>query len=82
MNKYSFKFKATCPNDNKNIDYFLVIKTEKMIYVEELVDHIKKHCSEGFHENIADDLYCLFGGNQKLTATHQGVLIETFRNDE
>lgn len=79
MNKYSYKFKCTCPVNQKNIQYSLTIETEEMIMVEKLTQHIKNHCSEGFHENIADDLFCSFGGLQKLVANHHGVLIETYR---
>lgn len=84
MNRYSVKFKCICPNNKKSISYALVIETEEMIMVEELTQHIKDHCSEGYHERIADDLFCSFGGKQQLVAIHHGVFIETYRqeNDE
>lgn len=79
MNRYTTKFDCICPVNQENIQYKLVIETEEMIMVEELTQHLKDHCSEGFHENIADDLFCCFGGVQKLVAIHHGVLIETLR---
>ena len=79
MNRYSVKFKCICPNNKKTISYELVIETDEMIMVEELTQHIKDHCSEGYHERIADDLFCSFGGEQYMIANHHGVQIETFR---
>lgn len=79
MNQYTYKFKCECPNNKQMIDYKLVIKTEKTIMVEDIVNHVLAECSEGYHENIADDLFCSFGGDQYLVAMHHGVLIETWR---
>jgi hypothetical protein len=79
MNRYSVKFKAKCPNNGAIIDYSLRIETDEMIMVEELLQFIKKHSSEGFHEQIADDLVQSFGGSQYLVATHENVKIETYR---
>lgn len=82
MNRYSVKFKCVCPNNRKVINYTLVIESDEMIMVEELTQHIKDECSEGYHENIADELFNAFGGSQQLVAIHHGVLIETYRSEE
>ncbi len=79
MNKYTVFFDCECPNNKKTIKYKLVIKTNEIIMVEDLMNHLLKECSEGFHENIADDLFCSFGGEQYMIANHHGVQIETFR---
>lgn len=79
MNRYSCEFVAECPNNQKNIKYSLTIETNEMIMVEELTQFLKDNCSLGYHEKIADDLICNFGGKQYLVAKHENVLIETFR---
>lgn len=76
MNTYRFTFGASCPNNGDLIVYSLTITTPRMIHVE----HIKTACAlhdEGYHEDIAKDLHARFGGLLVLTATHDGVQIET-----
>ncbi len=79
VNQYTYKFWCICPNNKESIKYTLVIKTDKTIMVEDIVNHVLENHSEGYHESIADDLYCSFGGEQYLVANHHGVLIETWR---
>jgi len=78
MNKYSTKFIALCPVNNKPITYQLEIKHSKKILVEDILETVNKFVS-GFHESIADDLFYKFGGEQTLTADHHGVVIQTER---
>lgn len=78
MNIYRLTFAATCPNDGDLILYKLEIRTEQLIYVE----HLKAETAlikRGYHEEIADQLYERLGGEQRITATHQSVEIETLR---
>lgn len=61
------------------IIYKLEIKTVGMIFVE----HIKTATTlikSGYHEAIADELHRRFGGHHRMTATHQGVEVETIRS--
>ena len=78
MNKYAYQFAATCPANGDLIIYFIVIETEKRIFVE----HIKTACAmwaRGYHEDIADSLFKQLGGRQVISANHHGVEIETIR---
>ena len=77
-NIYRHTFVATCPADGEQIIYSLEIRSASMIRVE----HIRTAAAlikSGYHEAIADQLYERFGGEQRITATHQGVEIETLR---
>jgi len=78
MNKYSTKFIALCPINNKQITYQLEIKHIEKILVEDILETIGDFAS-GFHESIADKLFEKFGGEQTLIANHHGVVIETER---
>lgn len=78
MNTYTKTFIATCPVDGENIIYALAIQSKKMIHVE----HINTACAlqkSGFHEDIADALHAVLGGEQTIEATHAGVRITTVR---
>jgi hypothetical protein len=57
----------------------LQIKTEEIIGVEILLEHIDHWYKEGFHELIADHIAETFGGTQTLTAEHHSVKITTIR---
>lgn len=81
MNKYRHTFAAVCPSDGETIIYSLEIRSATMIHVE----HIKAATAlikKGWHEQIADRLAESLGGEQTITATHQGVEIETVRLPE
>lgn len=78
MNIYRYRFTATCPANNRHVEYSLTLRCGRMILVEE----IAKACAaikEAFHEDIADKLYDIFGGFQVITAHHHGVNVETNR---
>jgi len=78
MNTYRHSFTARCPANERAISYRLTIAAARTIMVEE----ITAACAElqrGFHEAFADTLYARFGGEQKLTAHHHGVDVETTR---
>jgi len=78
MNKYTTKFIALCPINNKQIVYQLEIKHSDQIMVEKILEEVGKYTS-AFHERIADELFIRFGGEQTLTANHHGVVIQTER---
>jgi hypothetical protein len=78
MNKYTTKFIALCPINNKQIVYQLEIKHSEQIMIEKILEEVGKYTS-AFHERIADELFTLFGGEQTLTANHHGVVIQTER---
>lgn len=78
MNKYTTKFIALCPINNKQIVYQLEIKHSEQIMVEKIIEEVSKYTS-AFHEQIADELFVLFGGEQTLTANHHGIVIQTER---
>lgn len=78
VNIYRHTFIAACPADGDLIVYLLEIKTHQMLRVE----HLRTSTAlikSGYQEQIADDLHARFGGEQRITATHQGVEIETLR---
>ena len=81
VNTYKIKFHAICPVNEDAIEYFLIIKSSKMIQVEQIKEFTEK-LSRGFHEVFADMLHGKFGGYQLMTAIHGGVLIETERGQE
>lgn len=78
MNIYRHAFVAACPADADRIVYRLEIRSPTMIRVEDIREEVAK-IHEGFHEQIADRLHRAFGGQQRMTATHQGVEVETLR---
>ena len=78
VNTYKIKFHAVCPVNEDVIEYFLIIKSAKMIQVEQIKEFTER-LSRGFHESFADMLHGKFGGYQYMTAIHGGVLIETER---
>jgi len=81
MNVYARKFAAACPNNGEQIIYSLRIETDgRMIQVEHITTATAL-IKEGFHEQIADQLFARFGGKQTLTAHHHGVDIETVRGE-
>lgn len=80
MNIYTRKFVASCPNNGEPIIYTLRIETNRMIQVEHIVTATAL-IKEGFHEQIADQLFNRFGGRQMLEAHHHGVDIETVRGE-
>lgn len=81
LNRYTRQFEAVCPNNGVLIVYRLMIETEAVIMVEDIVSTTDA-IGKGFHESIADQLYSRFGGRQVLTAHHHGVDILTRRGDE
>lgn len=77
-NTYRHTFTAICPGDGEVIVYNLEIRSQSMIRVEQ-IKTATAHIKQGFHEEIADQLHELFGGNQLIKAIHQGVELETER---
>lgn len=77
MNIYRFQFVAECPNDRRHIVYYATIETNRTILAEELVAATTG--LRGLQEDIADRLRDQFGGEQRITATHSGVQVETQR---
>lgn len=78
MNIYRLQFACICPSDGAQIIYSLEIQSEKMIHVEHIVVAVALNAKE-YHEPLADRLHQAFGGRQVITATHQGVQVETRR---
>lgn len=80
-NTYTLKFFANCPSNNVRISYEWSVATTETIGVEELITAAEA-IGEGYHEEIADELFKAYGGAQTLIAEHHGVLIETYRSKE
>lgn len=80
MNEYTYRFVATCCNNQQPIFYTLVIERDDTLMVERIVEECAKHQS-GFHEDIADQLFAALGGKQTITAHHHGVDVRTVRDD-
>ena len=78
MNAYTTEFFSNCPNNGMRIKYRLRIESREIIPVEQITAKVES-ISEGFHEEVADELLAAFGGVQTLTADHHGVTIETTR---
>lgn len=78
VNTYKTRFIVKCPTNNIKITYDLEIKQITQIYVEEIIEAVNKFDSD-YHENIADELFIMFGGEQTLVANHHGVIIQTER---
>lgn len=77
-NAYTTEFFAACPNNGIRIKYRLRIETREVIPVEQIIAKVDT-ITEGFHEEVADELLAAFGGVQTLVADHHGVTIETIR---
>jgi len=78
LNAYTTEFFTNCPNNGLRIKYLLRIETREVIPVEQITAKVET-LSEGFHEEVADELLRAFGGVQTLVADHHGVTIETTR---
>ena len=78
QNIYTVEFFSKCPTNNIRIHYKLTIRTGNTIVVEDLLASVSS-VDKAFHENIADDLFRIFGGHQTLEAEHHGVFIQTER---
>lgn len=78
MNAYTTEFFSNCPNNGLRIKYRLRIETREVIPVEQIIAKVES-ITEGFHEEVADELVAAFGGAQTLVADHHGVTIETMR---
>jgi hypothetical protein len=78
MNTYRYPFVVECPNDRTPILYHLTIKTDATILAEDIIA-ATKGLRAVLHEQIADALAKKFGGDQTITAVHQGVTVETLR---
>lgn len=78
MNVYRRQFVSVCPADGDAIVYALEIRSATMVRVEHINIALALE-AKAFHEDIADRLFDRFGGEQRMTAVHQGVEIETRR---
>ncbi|MET3654035.1 hypothetical protein [Dyella japonica] len=78
VNIYRRQFVSVCPADGDAIVYTLEIHSAHMVRVEHINIALALEAN-AFHEDIADRLFERFGGEQRVTATHQGVEIETRR---
>lgn len=78
MNIYTAEFFANCPNNGARVKYEFRIQTGEVIPVEQINAKLDA-ISDGFHEEIADELQQSLGGIQTLRAHHHGVHIETIR---
>ena len=78
MNTYRTEFFAQCPNNGQRIKYSLRIDTLDVLPVEQIIAKVEG-ISEGYHEELADELLLSFGGTQTMVADHHGVTIETLR---
>jgi hypothetical protein len=78
LNSYRYRFHACCPVNGQEIEYDLVIVSQKMIRVEDIIALADQH-RVGFHEQIADAFFDAFGGNQTMSAHHHGVDITSTR---
>jgi len=78
LNIYRRQFVSVCPADGDTIIYTLEIRSRAMVRVEHINIALALE-SKAFHEEIADRLFARFGGEQRITAVHQGVEIETRR---
>lgn len=79
MNVYEVEFFAYCPTNGIRIKYQLEIETKEVIKAEDLIKTVSNF-KTGFHEDYADQLIKIFGGNQTLIAWHHGVKITTIRS--
>ncbi len=79
MNKYKLSFTGKCPNDNATDNYKIIIKSEKMIEVEEILKVVdiakeKPQYQESIHTIFKinfPDTYI------KITGNHLGVEVIT-----
>ena len=78
MNTYRTQFFARCPTNGVRITYHLTINTGSVIEAEKIIDAVEA-IKAGMHEDIADRLLNVLGGQQVWTADHHGVQIETIR---
>lgn len=78
MNRYEYKFAAICPKNKRTIFYELVLESDEMVYVEDIIMAAESQ-PNSYHEPLADFLHKKLGGRQTLTAHHHGVDITTVR---
>lgn len=78
MNTYSLIKSFKCPSNGLPIVYNIEITHAAMITVESILDYLSEF-ETAYHENLADELFLKFGGEQVITANHHGVSIKTVR---
>jgi len=78
MNIYCFKFECECPNNQQRIAYRVEIRSAQTIMVENIAGFFLSFTA-AYQEDIADQSYQRFGGQQTISAHHHGVDIETRR---
>lgn len=78
LNIYRRQFVSVCPADGDAIVYTLEMRFAQMVRVEHINTALALEPS-AFHEDISNRPFERFGGEQRITATHQGVEIETRR---
>lgn len=78
MNVYTHRFSAVCPANAQSISYTFKLTTEWLVKVEEIQKTFPDNLTK-FHEELADQLYAKFGGEQVLEAWHHGTHIRTQR---
>lgn len=81
MNAYAVEFFAKCPTNGVRIHYRLTIERSVPVTVERLIEEVEQ-IEHGFHEDIADHLFAIFGGAQTMIADHHSVTITTTRSTE
>lgn len=76
-NEYEHEFKVRCPVAHKEISYRLHITSENTLRYGD----ITKVCEVAIalHEDLADELKEVLGGDQTLTARHGDVWVRTKR---
>lgn len=81
LNIYRHVFAAPCPNNDRQVDYTLEIRTQRVIMVEEIMEicQAATKVDKPYHETMADFLFQHFAGEQSMVAFHHGVEIETRR---
>lgn len=77
-NIYGYTFRVKCPNDDRSIEYTLLIKSPDMIMAESIVTACNFD-KPMYQEQIADELRQALPGEQSISAEHCGVEVITHR---
>lgn len=75
MNIYNFKLVCRCPNDNTVNIYDVVIKSKKIIQVEDFNKFQSKIYNEKYYQEQIYELLKKYSDDVKVFGTHLGVKV-------
>jgi len=80
MNKYEFKFEASCPNNSNKDYYHIEMESDSIIQVEDIHRFLSEISKPIYQEEFTDLLSENFAASITVVGFHQKIKITTKRN--